>query len=97
MAAGVPHIRREADATGRKNTRRSLTVFCMWLVKCAVVGEHKHVCGKAMLMMLLQLPVFWSGAAAAVVVVVVAIGCVCFKLLPGRGPGSPEELPYCCW
>ena len=55
-----------------KNTPQSLTDFYMELVIYAVAGEHKHVCSKAMLMMLLQLPGFGSGAAAAVVV---AVGC----------------------
>ena len=42
----------------REKTPKSLAHFSMWWVICGVVSEHKHVCRKAMLMMLLQLTKF---------------------------------------
>ena len=69
---------------GYGKTLKSLThAFTGW-VRCGVVSEHKHVCNKAMLMMLLQLPGFGSWAAAAAVVVV-AVGCV-FSAAHKQGP-----------
>ena len=75
-----------------KTPKSQTYVFTGWVI-CGVVGEHKHVCSKAMLMMLLQLPGFWSWAA---VVALLQLGAG-FKLLLSKGPGSPEVLPCSAW
>ena len=63
-----------------RKTPKSLTDFYMELVIYAVVGEHKHVCSKAMLMMLLQFPGLGLGL---LLLLLFQLG-VGFKLLQSR-------------
>ena len=58
-----------------------------------LVNTNMCVARHMMLMMLLQLPGFWSWAA---VVALLQMGAG-FKLLLSKGPGSPEVLPCSTW
>ena len=59
-----------------------------------LVNTNMCVARHMMLMMLLQLPGFWSWAAAVVALLQLGVG---FKLLLSKGPGSPEVLPCSTW